>query len=162
MGKITTFEMVQLVLYSARFYFLQCCIDLIKTKQRVEQFLLILYYKNPKKTVFWFLCPRWWKSKNTAYKCINLTLRGAKDNPGILQHPLTFDQRNMNYWPKFRRGYFRIPDFYSAPYKQKLSYRQFITSDDIDMKLEPGTKLNKENSDDEVICDAIVTFAMYC
>ena len=68
----------------------------------------------------------------------------------------------MNYWPKFRRGYFRSRDFYSVPYKQKLSYRQFITSDDIDMKLEPGTKLNKENSDDEVICDAIVTFATYC
>ena len=67
----------------------------------------------------------------------------------------------MNYWPKFRRGYFRIRDFYSVPYKHKLSYRQFITSDDIDMKLEPGTKL-KENSDDEVICDVIVTFAMYC
>ena len=30
------------------------------------------------------------------------------------------------------------------------------------MKLKPGTKLNKENSDDDVICDVIVTFAMYC
>lgn len=32
-----------------------------------------------------------WKSKNTAYKCINLTLRAVEDNPGILQHSLTFD-----------------------------------------------------------------------
>ena len=30
------------------------------------------------------------------------------------------------------------------------------------MKLKPGNKLNKENSDDDVICDVIVTFAMYC
>ena len=30
------------------------------------------------------------------------------------------------------------------------------------MKLEPVTKLNNENSGDDVICDAIVSFAMYC
>ena len=30
------------------------------------------------------------------------------------------------------------------------------------MKLEPGTKLNKKNSDDDVICIVIVTFAKYC
>ena len=66
-----------------------------------------------------------------------------------------------NYWPTFRRGYFRIQDFYSVPYKQKLSYWQFCNSDDIHIKIEPGTKLSKEYSDDDVICDVIVTFAMY-
>ena len=30
------------------------------------------------------------------------------------------------------------------------------------MKLEPVTKLNNENSGDDVTCDAIVSFAMYC
>ena len=30
------------------------------------------------------------------------------------------------------------------------------------MKLEPVTTLNKENKNDDVICNVIVTFAMYC
>ena len=30
------------------------------------------------------------------------------------------------------------------------------------MKLQPGTRINKENSVDDVICDIIVTFAIYC
>ena len=70
------------VAHNASFCFLQCCIDLTKTKQS-KNFLifliLILYDENAKKTCFWFLYPRWLKSKNTIYKCVNITLGLVKD-----------------------------------------------------------------------------------
>ena len=44
---------------------------------------------------------------------------------------------------KLRRGYFRFPDFWSIPLKENCHNSR--TSDDIDMKLAPVTKLDKRN-----------------
>ena len=146
MGKTTKFHMVQFGLRSASFYFLQCCIDLTKTKQWKFFLILILYDENAKKTCFWFLYPRWLKSKNTVQKCVNITLGMVKDitltfcsihELFIRDIRFKFKIPKTKYWAKLRRGYFRVWDFCLIPYKQKLSYWQFVTSNDIDIKVEP-------------------------
>ena len=66
---------------------------------------------------------------------------------------------------KTQTGVFRFPDFWSIPYKKKLSR----TSDNTDMKLGLVTKRNKKNKatskkfDNDVMsenCDVIVIFTV--
>ena len=69
---------------------------------------------------------------------------------------------------KVKREYFQFPDFWSIPYK--VNCHNSRTSDDIEMKLCPVTKLDKRKKstskkfDDEVIsknCDFTVIFPIY-
>ena len=95
------------------------------------------------------------------------SLNGKSCNPGISQHSVTFYQRCScqiwysllapvsRYWAKLRRGYFRYPDFWSIPYKKKLSS---VT------KLANGNKTTSKKCDDDVMsenCAVITIFPFY-
>ena len=97
-----------------------------------------------------------------------------------MEHSVTFYQRRScqiwysllisvsRYWAKFRREYFRSPDFWWILLKRNCHNSR--TSKDIDIKLGPVTKLDKRNKttskkiDVDVMsenCDVIVIFRIF-
>ena len=143
MDKIRNFEMVQCGLCSG--FFFSTVMHRSYQKEAVDQFLLIFYDQTLEKLFFGFFAPGGECSKSTAYRYVNLSLVTVKDITltfcSIHYFSLETFVSNLN---SQRRNIGQKLDIFQLRDILNKSCHNSRTSNDIDMKLEPVTKLTRQ------------------